>query len=68
MKYLINKNWIINNKYVASTPCTVLSVLLDNKVIDNPYYRDNEKEARSFLYENYSFINNFSRVITLSNN
>ena len=60
MKYLINKNWIINNKYKSDSPCTVLSVLLDNKIIENPYYRDNEKVVRSFLYENYSFINNFS--------
>ena len=63
MKYLLNKNWSISSKstktYQSDSPCTVLSVLLDNKVIDNPYYRDNEKNARSFLYNNYSFVNNF---------
>ena len=63
MKYLINQDWNIisssGKTYKGNSPCTVLSVLLDNHVIENPYYRDNEKNARQFLYENYSFINNF---------
>ena len=62
MKYLLNKNWKISYRgksYTADSPCTVLSVLLDNKVIEDPYYRCNEEKARSFLYDDYSFENTF---------
>ena len=63
MKYLLNRNWKIyseNEKsFIADSPCTVFSVLLDNKVIEDPYYRCNEEKARSFLYDDYSFENTF---------
>ena len=62
MKYLLNKNWKVScngKSYTSDSPCTVLSVLLSNKVIEDPYYRDNEEKARSYLYDDYSFETGF---------
>ena len=62
MKYLLNKNWKISYKgkeFTSDSPCTVLSVLLNNNIINNPYYKDNEETARSFLFEDYTFENTF---------
>ena len=64
MKYLLNKNWKIycdnGDAFVVNSPCTVLSVLLENKIIPDPYFRDNEEKVRKHLYEDYIFENSFS--------
>ena len=60
----LKDNWIVSSKSIkrlkGSAPCTVLSLLLDNKIIENPYYRCNEKIAREYLFEDYTFETTFS--------
>ncbi len=46
--------------YEAAPPCSVLSVLLENHVIEDPYYRENEKKVLPVLEKDYEFITNFS--------
>lgn len=48
------------NVYKSEVPGTVLKTLLDNKVIDDPYYRLNEKSAQPYLGKNYSFKRKFN--------
>lgn len=64
MKILINSGWQIkNNKYDTAfndVPCTVLGSLLKNKIIEDPYYRDNEEKAKKILEDDFTFINHFS--------
>lgn len=45
--------------YPVTIPGSVLSGLLDNKVIEDPYYRDNEYKTRELLYRNYEFSRTF---------
>lgn len=63
MRIDLNKKWIIKSDKIgelkACSPCTVLSVLLENKIIEDPYFRDNEPKAREYLYEDYSFETSF---------
>ncbi|MEP7255515.1 MAG: glycoside hydrolase family 2 protein [Ferruginibacter sp.] len=47
----LNKNWQFKNQkenkwYKATVPGTVHTDLLDNKLIPNPYYRDNESKLQ----------------------
>ena len=50
MKTLLNGEWIINSptyhNIKATMPGSVLSALLENKLIEDPYYRKNEYEAK----------------------
>ena len=41
-------------------PCSMYSVLIDNNLIDDPYYRDNEKKARTLARNGVSFYAEFS--------
>ena len=56
--------WLVNSKRVKGlkgvAPCTALSLLVDNKVIGNPYFRDNENVARDYLLDDYTFETTFS--------
>ena len=47
---LCGEGWLVREKgaasgYKAKAPCSVLSVLMEQKQIDNIYYRENEKNA-----------------------
>ena len=44
----------------TSVPATVLSVLLDNGLIEDPYYRDNELQCQSLFEKDYEFSRMFS--------
>lgn len=46
--------------YDASAPCSVLSVLLDNGVIEDPFYRDNELKLNDIFEEDYEFFRMFT--------
>ena len=41
-------------------PCSMYSVLIDNKLIEDPYYRDNEKKARELARHGVTFYAEFS--------
>jgi beta-mannosidase len=60
----LNGIWHIDSLKVEKLPVTipgsVLSALLDNHLIDDPYYRENEASARAWLYYDYTFTRNFS--------
>jgi len=62
---LCGEGWLVREKgaasgYKAKAPCSVLSVLMEQKQIDNIYYRENEKNAFACLEKDYEFIKNFS--------
>ena len=63
MKYLLKKTWKITGKngleVYSDAPCSVISSLLDNKIIENPYYRLNEEKVQSFLEQDYTFETTF---------
>ena len=51
----LNGNWILKNikksiEIPAQVPCTVFEVLLDNKVIEDPFYGVNEREM-TWVYD-----------------
>lgn len=60
----LNGMWHIDSPKVEKLPVTipgsVLSALLDNHLIDDPYYGENEASARAWLYYDYTFTRNFS--------
>ncbi|MFV0503975.1 MAG: glycosyl hydrolase 2 galactose-binding domain-containing protein [Lachnospirales bacterium] len=70
MKISIENNWIlkVNNKeFTTEIPTSVYSTLLNHKVIEDPYYRDNELSLLSLNEEDYKFETFFS-VDELKNN
>ena len=44
----------------ATVPGSVLSNLLAQGLIPNPFYRENEAAVRAYLYDDYTFSRNFS--------
>lgn len=57
---ILNEGWELlrlsdNTAYAASLPASVLSVLSDNKVIPEPYWKDNEDKLHELLEEDFSF-------------
>lgn len=64
-KEILNSSWRMTNvstgeTYETEAPCSVMSVLLNNKVIENPYYRDNEKKTLPIFEDDYEFSTEFS--------
>ena len=63
MKTNLNGEWIINSpKYQnikAKMPCSVLSALLENNLIEDPYYRMNEYETKKISFEDFDFERDF---------
>lgn len=63
MKIDLNGKWSLSSaKYAdleATVPGSVLSTLLAHKLIEDPFYRDNEEKVRQCLKENYSFTRKF---------
>lgn len=47
------------SKCPATIPGSVLSALLDNGLIEDPFYRDNEYKTKELLYKNYEFSRTF---------
>ncbi|MFT4143547.1 MAG: glycoside hydrolase family 2 protein [Mobilitalea sp.] len=62
-KQLITGNWSLelNQKIyeAGNIPVSMYSVLIKNKVIDHPYYRENEAEASALSENDCSFITTF---------
>lgn len=59
-KLLLNDNWKLlrlNDKtvYQTSIPTSVLTVLRDNNVIPDPYWKDNEDIIRPVMEEDYEY-------------
>ncbi len=63
MKYLLKKSWKITGKngvkVFADAPCSVISALLENKIIEDPYYRLNEAKVLPYLKQDYTFETSF---------
>ena len=63
MKTNLNGEWIINSlKYQnikAQMPGSVLSALLENNLIEDPYYRMNEYETKKISFEDFDFERDF---------
>jgi len=59
-KLLLNDNWKLlrlndNTVYQTSIPTSVLTVLRDNNVIPDPYWKDNEDIIRPVMEEDYEY-------------
>ena len=59
-KITLNGTWkmirsVDGEEFDAKVPGTVLSVFLDNKVIEDPFYRRNEYKTRELFWEEYQF-------------
>ena len=63
--YDLNKEWNVQidgfGEYIADVPCSMYSVLLDNKAIDDPYYRDNEDYCLTLSNNNCTFSKTFTK-------
>jgi len=62
-KFSLNGKWEINsNTYhtVGEVPGSVYSALLDNGLMDDPFYRDNEKTALAVMDEEFVFSKTFT--------
>ena len=46
----------------GNIPGSLFSFLLENGLMDDPYYRDNELKALSYTYTDYSFSRSFDLV------
>ena len=60
--YLLNGLWQLNGNGIrceGKIPGSVLSFFLDNNVIDDPFYRDNEDKAFAVLNHEYDFSREF---------
>lgn len=60
----LNKNWCIRcvedeGSFYADVPATVAAVLYENKVIEDPYYGENEWKTYEVLKKDYEFTNTF---------
>lgn len=63
MKIQLNGIWKLNSSHYtnleAKMPGSVLSTLLDHKLIEDPFYRDNEEKVRKCLYDDYTLTRTF---------
>ena len=64
MKTSLKGKWKLNSKKLTNLdiniPGTVLDCLLENKIIEDPYYRDNEEKTKPWLFDDYSLTKEFS--------
>lgn len=59
-KINLNGKWIMNSELSTNVPGSVYSTLLDNKLMDDPFYRDNETKALKLMDEDYEFTKVFT--------
>ena len=67
VKEKLNESWHMRSvrdrkEYSAQVPCSVMSVLIDNGVMEDPYYRDNELKSMTYFEDDYEF----ARMFTIS--
>ena len=59
----LNGKWLLKSKQIndieVTIPGSVISGLLENKIIDNPYKGLNEEATRNYLYDDCSFKKEF---------
>ena len=64
MRYSLKNSWKITGKnginVFSDAPCSVISTLLENKIIENPYCRLNESKVQPFLEQDYVFEKEFN--------
>lgn len=64
MKTYLNGEWVVSSpnykKIKAKIPGSVLSALLENNLIEDPYYRMNEYEAKTVSFEDFTFERDFA--------
>ncbi|MBR2885342.1 MAG: glycoside hydrolase family 2 protein [Clostridia bacterium] len=61
-KFILNGNWNMSGGQYncqGTVPGSVYSFLLDNKLMDDPYYRTNELEACEILEDDFDFSRKF---------
>ena len=59
-KFSLNGTWRMKGSDFdcsGTVPGSVYSFLLDNKLMDDPFYRDNERDALKLMEYDYDFIN-----------
>ncbi len=59
IKTSLNGLWIMNNSIEANVPTSAYRVLLDNNLMEDPFYRDNETIALKLMDEEYEFKREF---------
>lgn len=62
---ILNGQWNMkeagtDKEYPVTVPGSVLSALLDAGAIEDPYYRENEYEARELFWKDYEFARTFT--------
>lgn len=64
MKIDLNGKWNVSSKtyqnFLTTVPGSVLGGLLENKLIEDPYYRVNEYEAKKISFEDFTFERDFA--------
>ena len=64
MKISLTGKWTMRSagypELEATVPGSVLSTLLSHKLIEDPFYRDNEEKVRQCLKQDYTFFRSFS--------
>ncbi|MBO4431903.1 MAG: glycoside hydrolase family 2 protein, partial [Clostridia bacterium] len=61
-RILLNGTWKLSgNGYecTGTVPGSVYSILLENKLMDDPYYRENESKALEIAEHDYAFTRSF---------
>lgn len=61
-RFSLNGEWILKNKeteIIGNIPGSVYSFFLNNDLMEDPYYRDNEIKALSLMDFDYEFIKRF---------
>lgn len=53
-------NFMEHRDIACTVPCSMYSVLIDNGLIPDPYFRDNEKLVRPLARESVSFVSTFT--------
>ncbi|MGN0593519.1 MAG: glycoside hydrolase family 2 protein, partial [Hominimerdicola sp.] len=64
MKIVLNDNWKMKKScsqevYTCHVPCSVYKTLISEKVIPNPYYRENEYISTRICDDDYDFFKSF---------
>ncbi len=61
-KFMLNGKWNMSGgsfNCAGTVPGSVYSFLLDNKLMDDPFYRDNERQALKLLENDFDFSRKF---------
>ena len=62
-KFSLNGQWLISSDTYATVgqvPGSVFSALLENGLMDDPFYRDNEAKAVAIMDEQFVFTKTFN--------